>query len=78
VLSLIRMSCMIKNFSKLAIVAAAAAALPGVAQAGTSTATGTAVINIVSQCAVTGANVSLGSYTAGADLESGWCGCGSA
>lgn len=55
---------MIKNFSKLAIVAAAAAALPGVAQAGTSTATGTAVINIVSQCAVTGANVSLGSYTA--------------
>lgn len=55
---------MMKNIAKLAIVAAAVAALPGAAQAGTSTATGTAVINVITQCAVTGANVNLGSYTA--------------
>lgn len=55
---------MFKNVSKLAIAAAAIAALPGVAQAGTSTATGTAVLNVINQCTVAGANVNLGTYVA--------------
>ena len=38
---------MIKNLSKLAIAAAAVAALPGVAHAGTATATGQAVLNVI-------------------------------
>lgn len=55
---------MFKNVSKLAIAAAAIVALPGVAQAGTATATGTAVLNVINQCTVTGATVNLGTYTA--------------
>ena len=54
---------MIKNVSKVAIVAAALVALPGMAQAGTATATGTATLTVISQCTVTGATVNLGSYT---------------
>lgn len=54
---------MIKNTFGLAI-AAAAIALPGVAQAaGTSTDTSTASFAVVSQCALTAANVNLGVFT---------------
>lgn len=53
---------MFKNLSK-ATLAIALAALPGVAHAGTATATGTAVLNVINQCTVTGANVQLGSFT---------------
>lgn len=58
---------MIKNVSKVAIVAAALVALPGIAQAGTATATatGTATLTVINQCTVTGANVNLGSYMTG-------------
>lgn len=38
-------------------------ALPGLAHAGTSTATGTASFNVVNQCSVTGTTVNLGTYT---------------
>ena len=55
---------MFKNVAKLATAAAAIAALPGVAHAGTSTATGTAVLNVINQCTVTGATVNLGTFTA--------------
>ena len=55
---------MFKKVSKLAIAAAAVAALPGVAHAGTATATGRAVLNVINQCTVTGKNVNLGTYTA--------------
>lgn len=55
---------MFKNLSKLAIAAAAVAALPGVAHAGTATATGQAVLNVINQCTVTGKNVNLGTFTA--------------
>ena len=54
---------MFKNISKLTIAAAAVLALPGMAQAGTSTASGTATLGVVSQCSVTGANVNLGTFT---------------
>ena len=54
---------MIKNVSKVAIVAAALVALPGMAQAGTATATGTATLTVINQCTVTGATVNLGTYT---------------
>lgn len=37
--------------------------LPEAAQAETSTASGTAVMNIINQCSVTGATVNLGSFT---------------
>lgn len=53
----------IKNISAMAL-AAGVAALPGAANAGTSTATGTANFNVVSQCAITGSNVHLGTFTA--------------
>lgn len=54
---------LVKNLSGAAFVAAMAA-LPGVAHAGTATATGTAVLNVINQCTVTGATVNLGTYTA--------------
>lgn len=54
---------MIKNVSKVALVAAALVALPGMAQAGTATATGTATLTVINQCTVTGATVNLGTYT---------------
>ena len=44
--------------------AIALAAFPGMAQAGTSTATGAASLNIVNQCSVAGANVDFGTFTA--------------
>lgn len=45
------------------LVAATAVTMPGHALAGTSSATGTAALTVVNQCSVTGANVSLGTYT---------------
>ena len=55
---------MMNRIFKLAIAASAIAALPGVAHAGTATATGTVTLTVVDQCAVTGANVNLGTYAA--------------
>lgn len=51
--------------TKLAVwmATAAALALPGSAQAGTGTAAGAAAMTIAPQCSVTGADVSLGTYT---------------
>lgn len=54
---------MFMKFTKVAAAAATLAALPGVAQAGTATASGTATLNVISQCSVTGATVNLGTYT---------------
>lgn len=68
------MNTMIKNVSKVAIVAAALFALPGMAQAGTATATGTATLTVINQCTVTGATVNLGSYT----TSNTWANVGSA
>lgn len=55
---------MSKLYTKLAL-AIALTALPGVAHAGTSTATGTASLTVINQCAVTGASVNLGTFAAG-------------
>lgn len=57
---------MIKLSSNLSMVAivAALAVLPGDAHASTETATGTAALNVVDQCTVTGATVNLGTYKA--------------
>ena len=56
---------MFKKLNKIALVAAAAVfALPGVANAGTATATGTASLTVVNQCSVTGATVNLGTFLA--------------
>lgn len=55
---------MTKILSKIALAAAAVAALPGAAQAGTSTTTSNASFNVISQCTVTGKDVQLGTYTA--------------
>lgn len=49
---------------KTALAAAAIAALPAAAQAGTSTTTSNASFNVISQCTVTGKDVQLGTYTA--------------
>ena len=54
---------MFKTISKFAIAAAAVVALPGMAEAGTVTASGTAAMSVASQCSVTGATVNLGSFT---------------
>lgn len=58
-----------------AALAIALVAAPGIANAGTSTATGSANFNVVNQCSISGATVNLGTYTAnntvadvGADL----------
>lgn len=56
---------MTKFFTKLALVAGAMVALPGIAQAGTSTATGTVSMTVLNQCSVAGATVNLGTYSAG-------------
>ena len=53
---------MVWNFIKAAIAAAAVAALPGVAQAGTTTASATVTMQVASQCTLSGANVHLGSF----------------
>lgn len=55
---------MTKLFAKFALAAGALVALPGMAQAGTSTASGTASINVLNQCSVAGATVNLGTYSA--------------
>lgn len=52
-----------KLVTKLAL-ASALIALPGVAHAGTSTASGTATLTVINQCSVTGATVNLGTFTA--------------
>lgn len=51
-----------KLYTKL-VLATALAALPGVAHAGTSTATGTATLTVINECTVTGATVNLGTFT---------------
>lgn len=55
---------MLSNFKNLscAALAIAAMALPGIAYAGTNTATGAANLTVVSQCSVTGGAVNLGSF----------------
>lgn len=53
---------MAKNIIKVAMAAATFAALPGVAQAGTSTATANVTMQVGTQCVVSGANVHLGSF----------------
>lgn len=55
---------MTKLFTKFALAAGALVALPGMAQAGTSTATGAASMNVLNQCSITGATVNLGTYAA--------------
>lgn len=54
---------MIKIISRIALVAAAVAALPGAAQAGTSIRTTNASFNVVNQCSISGATIDLGTYT---------------
>lgn len=54
---------MISHSIKAVFVASALVAIPGMAIAGTSTATGTASFNVASQCSVTGASVTLGTFT---------------
>lgn len=58
-------------YSKMfkAACALCAAALPGMAHAGTATATGTATFQVVDQCSVTGATVNLGTYTTSQRIE---------
>lgn len=51
------------SFVTTAATALALAAIPTLAHAGTSTATGTATLNVISQCSVTGATVNLGNYS---------------
>ncbi|MFM2300698.1 MAG: hypothetical protein RLZZ84_434 [Pseudomonadota bacterium] len=53
---------MLTSIGKHAAAALALAALPGVAHAGTATATGSASFGVGSQCSVTGASVNLGSF----------------
>lgn len=55
---------MTKLFIKFALAAGAMVVLPGMAQAGSSTASGAASMNVLNQCSVTGASVSLGTYSA--------------
>lgn len=54
---------MSKLFTKIALAAGVIAALPSAAQAGTSTATGTATLTVMNQCTVTGSTLNLGTYT---------------
>lgn len=51
------------TISKLAIAAAAVVALPGMAQAGTATASGASTLTVTNQCSIAGANVNLGTFT---------------
>lgn len=55
---------MISNFKNLSSAAliVAAMTLPGVAQAGTGSASGTSIMTVVNQCSVSGTNISLGTY----------------
>lgn len=53
---------MIGNFARAAVAVTALVALPGVAQAGTTTATANVTMQVGSQCTLTGANVHLGSF----------------
>ena len=54
---------MFKTISKLAIVVSAVVAMPGMAQAGTATTSGTSTLTVTNQCSVAGANVNLGTFT---------------
>lgn len=49
--------------NKLLATAAAFIVAPSMAQAGTGTASGTATMSVMSQCSITGATVSLGTYS---------------
>lgn len=53
---------MVRFLSKAAFGLAAFVALPSAAQAGTTTASATVTMQVASQCALTGANVHLGSF----------------
>lgn len=53
---------MVRNLIKAAMAAATFAALPGIAQAGTSTATANVTMQVGTQCVVSGANIHLGSF----------------
>lgn len=53
---------MVRNFIKAAMAAATFAALPGIAQAGTSTATANVTMQVASQCTLSGATVYLGAF----------------
>ena len=55
---------MIKNVSAFAIFAAAAVALPGIAQAGSASDVGSAVFTVINKCEVDGTDVHLGTFTA--------------
>lgn len=54
---------MIARVAKAGIAAAALVAMPGMAIAGTSTATGAANFSVISQCSVAGNTVNVGTYT---------------
>ena len=54
---------MIVRIIKAALVGATLFAVPGMAVAGTSTATGAASFNVTNQCSITGATVNLGTFT---------------
>ena len=56
---------MIKKISRISLAIAAITALPGAAQAASTTATSSASITVVSQCAVTGGNINLGTFMVG-------------
>lgn len=53
---------MLSNIAKTAIAAAAFAALPGAAQAGTTTTTANVTMQVASQCTLSGATVYLGAF----------------
>lgn len=53
---------MVENFARAAIAAAIFIAVPGVAQAGTVTATANVTMQVGTQCTISGANVHMGSF----------------
>ena len=54
---------MIQNAAKSFLIALGLINIPAVAQAGTATDTGTAILNVVNQCMVDGVDVKLGTFT---------------
>ncbi|MFM2300700.1 MAG: hypothetical protein RLZZ84_436 [Pseudomonadota bacterium] len=53
---------MLTSIAKFSAAALAMAALPGIAHAGTSSATGTTTFGVINQCSVAGASVNLGAF----------------
>lgn len=53
---------MVRNFIKAAMAVATFVAVPGIAQAGTRTATANVTMQVASQCTLTGATVYLGAF----------------